>query len=413
MRSLFAILLALSAPCSIFGQNYVISTFAGEFVGFSGDNGPAIAAGLDGASDAAIDSAGNVYIADSENNRVRQVSRGVITTVAGNGMAGFSGDNGLATSAALSVIGVAVDPSGNLYIIGGNRIRKVSNGMITTVAGNGTEGFSGDNGPAISSQLSDPNKAAVDSAGNLYIADFGNHRIRKVSNGIITTVAGNGTTGYGGDNGLAINAELAGPEGIAVDSEGNIYVSDLMNASVRKISNGVITTVAGSGAQVGPLVDGPATGVPLPSPIGVAVDSAGNLYITGASYNTVRKVSNGLMTTIAGMRVPGSEGDGGPATSAGLDYPFGIAVDSAGAIYIADSGNSRIRILNPSGDSFISSVTNGASNLPGSITPGEIVVLSGIGIGPVQLSQASVGRTAVTIVSWQALRSILTECAHQ
>jgi sugar lactone lactonase YvrE len=187
----------------------------------------------------AVDSAGNLYIADRANNRIRKVSNGVIATVAGNGTLGFSGDNGPATSAQLNFpTGVAVDSAGSLYIADSinNRIRKVSNGLITTVAGNGTSGFSGDNGPATSAQLSQPPGVAVDFVGNLYIADYFNNRIRKISNGVITTVAGNGMQGFGGDNGPAISAQLNGPNGVAVNAAGNVYIADEFNNRIRLLT---------------------------------------------------------------------------------------------------------------------------------------------------------------------------------
>src|ERR1019366_9345320 len=214
-----------------------------------------------------------------------------------------------------------------------NRIRKVSNGVITTVAGNGTSGNIGDNGPATGAQLNYPTGVAVDSAGNLYIADQYNHRIRKVSNGVITTVAGSGTAGFSGDNGPATSAQLYYPAGVAVDAAGNLYIADQYNHRIRKVSNGVITTVAGSGTAGFSGDNGPATSAQLSGPGGVAADSAGNLYIADTSNYRIRKVSNGVITTAAGG---GSGGDNGPATSAQLNYPAGVAVDSAGNLYIAD-----------------------------------------------------------------------------
>jgi len=314
---------------------------------FSGDNGPATSAQLNGPAGVAVDSAGNLYIADQNNYRIRKVSNGVITTVAGNGTHGFSGDNGPATSAQLNLynggypIGIAVDSAGNLYISdsGNLRIRKVSNGVITTVAGNGTQGFSGDNGPATSAQLS-AGGVAVDSAGNLYIADTLNSRIRRVTNGVITTVAGNGTSGFSGDGGPATSAELADPQGVAVDSAGNLYIADY--ARIRKVSNGVITTVAGNGIWGFSGDNGPATSAQV-SDYGIAVDSAGSLYFADGSKNRIRKVSNGVITTVAGDGIPGFNGDNGPATSAQLSYPSGVALDSAGSLYIADTYDGRIR----------------------------------------------------------------------
>jgi uncharacterized protein (TIGR03437 family) len=320
--------------------NGVITTVAGnETFGFSGDNGPATSAQLNGPTGVAVDSAGDLYIGDQLNQRIRKVSNGLIATVVGGGTS--IGDNGPATSAQFVPTGLAVDSAGNLYIADGyaNRIRKVSNGVITTVAGNGTVGFSGDNGPATSAQIG-PEGVAVDPAGNLYIADFGNSRIRKVTNGVITTVAGNGTSGFSGDGGPAGSAQLNGPTGVAVDSAGNLYIAEY--ARIRKVSNGVITTVAGNGIWGFSGDNGPATSAQV-SDYGIAVDSAGSLYFADGSKNRIRKVSNGVITTVAGDGIPGFSGDNGPATSAELSYPSGVAVDSAGSLYIADTYNGRIR----------------------------------------------------------------------
>jgi sugar lactone lactonase YvrE len=311
--------------------------------GFSGDNGPATNAQLNGPVGVTLDSAGDLYIADQGNNCIRKVSGGVITTVAGNGTLGFSGDNGPATNAQLNYpVGVAVDPAGNLYIadLENFRIRKVSNGVITTVAGNGTAGFSGDNGPATNAQLNYPAGVAVDPAGNLYIADLENFRIRKVSNGVITTVAGNGTGGFSGDNGPAVSARLDFG-GVAVDPAGNVYIADSGTSRIRKVSNGVIATVAGNGTFGFSGDNGPATSAQLNGPSGVAVDSGGNLYIADVGNSRIRKVSNGVITTVAGGGM--QSGDSGPATSAEMSGPAGVAVDSAGNLYIADTLDNRIR----------------------------------------------------------------------
>ncbi|MCX6631220.1 MAG: NHL repeat-containing protein [Candidatus Solibacter sp.] len=307
--------------------------------GFSGDNGPATGAQLALPWGLAVDSAGSLYIVDVGNSRIRKVSNGVITTVAGNGGLSYSGDNGPATSAQIGApLGVAVDSAGTLYISdpGNGRVRKVSNGVITRVAGTGANGFNGDNIPATSAWLSSPQGIAVDSGGNLYIAEYGGTRIRKVSNGAITTVAGNGSHGSGGDNGPATSAQLDFPEGVAVDSVGNLYISDLNNR-VRKVSNGVITTIAGNGTFGFSGDNGPATGVQLAWPTAVAVDSAGNLYFADSQNNRIRKVSNGLITTVAG----GDVGDNGPAANGVLAAPMDVAVDSAGNLYI--SSDNRVR----------------------------------------------------------------------
>jgi uncharacterized protein (TIGR03437 family) len=312
-----------------------------------GDNGPATSAQLSNPFGVAVDSAGSIYIGDSTNSRVRKVTNGVITTVAGNGTQGYGGDSGPATSAELAYPqGVAVDSAGNVYIAdsSNNRIRKVTNGVIATVAGNGTAGFSGDNGPATSAELRGPRGVAVDSAGNIYIADSNNNRIRKVTNGVITTVAGSGTGGgFSGDNGPATSAVLAFPFGVSVDSAGSIHIADTGNNRIRKVTNGVITTVAGNGTAGFSGDNGPATGAQLNDPFGVAEDSAGNIYIADTNNFRIREVTNGVVTTVAGSAKQGWSGDNGPATSAELDTPEGIAVDSAGNIYIADAAAGRIR----------------------------------------------------------------------
>ena len=277
-----------------------------------------------------------------------------IYTVAGNGTLGYTGDNGPATSAEIhGPYAVATDSAGDLYIAdsGNNVIRKVANGVITTVAGNETMGYSGDNGPATSAQLNAPYGVAVDSAGNLYIADSANNVIRKVANGVITTFAGtNGSFGFGGDNGSATSALLFTPSAVAVDSAGNLYIADTSNSRIRKVSasNGVITTFAGDGTP-GFTGDGSsATSAELNGPWGVAVDSAGNLYIADLGNNRIRKVSGGEITTVAGNGTPGYSGDGGAAANAELNGPSGIAPDAAGNFYIADFENDRIRIMSSS-----------------------------------------------------------------
>ncbi len=274
---------------------------------------------------------------------------GIIGTAAGTGTAGYNGDNIAATSAELYYPeGVALDGAGNLYIadFGNNRIRTVAaRGMITTVAGTGTEGYSGEYGPATSAHLYSPQGVALDSAGNLYIADSGNNRVRKVNaGGTITTVAGNGSPGYWGDGGPATSAFVSGPLGVAVDSAGNLFIAD-GSSRIRKVdASGNITTVAGTGTEGYSGDNGPATNAELNYPSAVAVDGAGNLYIADTWNNRVRKVApDRTISTVAGNGTCCYSGDNGPATNAQLDGPDGVAVDGAGNLYIADSNNNRIR----------------------------------------------------------------------
>ena len=340
------------------GWRGTITTIAGtgEF-GFSGDGGPAAAARLAFPHSVAVDSAGNVYITDSGNRRIRKIdSTGTITTIAGTGEFGFSGDGGPAVEAELyDPYGVAVDSAGNVYIAdtSNRRIRKIdSTGTIITIAGTGEFGFSGDGGQAVEAELRNPYGVAVDSAGNVYIADVSDHRIRKVdSTGTIITIAGTGECCFSGDGGPAVEAELRNPYGVAVDSAGNVYITDVSNHRIRKVdSTGTITTIAGTG-EFGFSGDrGPAVEAELYDPYGVAVDSAGNVYITDVSNHRIRKVdSTGTITTIAGTGEFGFSGDGGPAAAARLAFPYGVAVDSAGNVYIADTGNRRIRKIDSTG----------------------------------------------------------------
>jgi sugar lactone lactonase YvrE len=336
-----------------------IDTVAGYgTAGHSGDNGLATAADLNSPHNVAIDAAGDIYIADMGNNRIREVtaSTGIITTVAGNGTAGYSGDGGAATSAELYYpTGVALDAAGNIYIadIGNNLIRKVtvSTGDISTVAGNHTEGYSGDGGPATKAEMNSPYDVAVDTSGNIYISDSNNYRIREVtaSTGIITTVAGTGVGGYSGDGGPATNAKITEPMGLVLDASGSIYFADWGNVRIRKVavSSGDISTVAGNGSEGYSGDGGPATAAQLYYPYGVAVDAAGNIYIADDANDRIRRVtvSTGDIDTVAGNGTAGYFGDGGAATSAALKYPYGVAVDTANNIYIADEGNNRIRAV--------------------------------------------------------------------
>jgi trimeric autotransporter adhesin len=342
--------------------------------GYKGDGGLATSAGLLNPSDIAVDASGNIYIADTSNSRIRLVTKstGIITTVAGDGTIGYTGDGGLATSAGLyNPNGIAVDASGNIYIAdtSNSRIRLVtkSTGIITTVAGDGTIEYKGDGGLATSAGLYTPNDVAVDASGNIYIADSGNHRVRLVtkSTGIITTVAGDGIAGYKGDGGLATSAGLYSPYGVAVDASGNIYIVDTSNHRIRLVtkSTGIITTVVGDGT-VGYEGDGGlATSAGVYYPYGVALDASGNIYISDNGNYRLRLVtkSTGIITTVAGDGTGGYNGDGGLATSASLYYPYGVALDVSGNIYIVDTGNFRVRLVSPT--AYIASLAPSSSPL--------------------------------------------------
>ncbi len=383
--------LAMSVP-ALCQYPYVISTVAGSYP--LGDNGPATAALLLEPRAAVMDSAGNLYIADSGNRRVRKVSPAGVTAtlagfenalasslavdasgnvyigaycrvwklplggkliqIAGTGTCGHAGDGGAATQARIgNVRGVAVDSQGNLYLadVDSDRVRKVdSSGVITTFAGTASSGYSGDNGPAIAARLNGPNGLAADEAGNVYIADTGNHRIRKVAtSGVITTLAGTGAAGAAGDGGPADAARLSSPGGLAVDRQGNLYIADAGNHRIRRVSSvGAISTVAGTGTAGYSGDGGLATAAMLFGPEGVSVDQDGNLYVAEETNGRVRKISiGGVITTVAGASHFG--GDGGPATSALLKYPLDVAVDSAGNLYIADGFNFRVRKVDASG----------------------------------------------------------------
>ena len=407
-------------------ESGIITTFAGTGEeGFGGDGGPATEAKLDWPSGVAVDAAGNVYIADQENERIRKVdAEGIITTFAGSGAYGYKGDeDGIpATEAKLNwPTGVAVGANGHVYIADSynNLIREVdTEGIITTIAGTGRVfGFFeepdqddvGDGGPATEARLDWPIGIAVDAEGNVYVADRGHHRVRKLTRMdagyVITTIAGTGDEGDEdedgdiGDGGAAVEAQLDAPRGVAVDVEGNVYVADTGANRIRQIDlEGMITTIAGGeddgdestlmarlsvprglaidadgvlyvadtgNNQIHELDDegmtavagvaglgdgGPATHARLLDPNGVAIDADGTIYITDTGNRRVRKVdAEGVITTFAGTGEQGDGGDGGPATSAQFYYPGGIAIDSAGNVYIADLYGHRIRKVDTEG----------------------------------------------------------------
>ena len=389
----------------------VLTIVAGNgTAGTVGDGGPATSASFQAPGALAVDASGNLFVADLD--RVREVTpQGIISTVAGGLVGGDAGDNGAATQALLfNIKGLAVDTGGNLYITSGYRVRKVTpqgiilafagsgqccsaapkidgipaltspldfptgialdqngvlyiaqsedgrirrigtDGIITTIAGGNGNGFSGDGGPATAAKLNAPTGLALDSAGDLYISD--SYRIREITtDGMIHTVTGTGTPNFTGDQGLPSLASISAPTGVATDASGNVYIADSANCRVRRIdSSGIITTYAGDG-NLGFTGDGgQARDAVLNFPRKIVVDAAGNVFFSEPASNRVRRIApNGIITTIAGGSAPGFAGDGGPATQALLNAPWGLAVDSSGNLYIGDSQNRRVRKIDTSG----------------------------------------------------------------
>jgi len=415
------LLVADSQPAT----TYTIQTVAGS--NSVGDGGPALAAIFSQTEGIAIDSQGNIYVADADNNRVRKIAPDfTISTVAGTGVNGYSGDGGPANQAALNQpYGLAVDGNGNLYIadLGNARVREVTtDGKIQTVAGGGTTPFGkAVGGPAINAQLAAPRNVAIDPTGALYISDFGANIVYRVSPaGVLTILAGTGADGYLGDGGSAITAELNAPAGLAVGSDGSVYIADSGNNAIRRVLQGVITTVfdvtvptgvaalggslyiaasnyagtiytpfagvpsaldvavdalgdvyfttgqfvveitvagatniiAGSGLSLYYGGDGgPASEARFHTPSGIASDGEGNKYIADTANNRVREVTlAGSITTIAGTGTAGADGDGAAATLATLNSPESVAIDAQNNIYIADTGNNKVRKITPDGN---------------------------------------------------------------
>jgi DNA-binding beta-propeller fold protein YncE len=363
-----AVVFAAAAPQERYCPPGTITTIAGTGGGvyqgpgqYPGDGGPALDARISEPCDLLLMPGGRLLIADRDAHRIRQVDLGtdIITTVAGTGREGYSGDGGPATKADLKYpMGLALAPDGGFYIAdnGNHRIRRVSaEGIITTIAGDGWTNetfrgrFAGDGGPAIRASLYSPQGLAVGPDGSLYVADRGNRRIRKIApDGMITTVAGSGDISPLKDNGLATESGLNQPMRVALGPDGSLYIADASHDRIRKVDlqTGVITTVAGGGRYGEPGDGGPATAAYINLPCGLAVDANGNLYIADCGDSRVRKVDReGKISTVAGNGTRAFAGDEGLATEANLSAPSAVAVDADGSLYIADGADRRIRLV--------------------------------------------------------------------
>lgn len=340
-------------------QSQTITTIAGNgTAGYSGDGGAAVNALISHPNQLAFDQAGNLYIAEDYNNIIRKIDIfGNISTVAGNGNAGFSGDGFAAVNAELNrATGVAVDKFGNIYICDAdnNRIRKVDTaGIISTIAGTGVDGYSGDSSLATAAEIGFCSSICLDTAGNIYFAtQTTGYCIRKIDTaGIITTVAGTGVSGYNGDGILAVNAQLKAPAAVFMDASNNLYIGDLSGFRIRKVNAaGIISTIAGTGAAGSGGDGGPATSAQLFYPYGIVADAAGNVYICESGNNKIRRVSpSGQMSTFAGVGgfFGGYSGDGGSPLLAQFTNPSAITLDATGNVYVGDFGNSAVRKITP------------------------------------------------------------------
>jgi len=369
MKKSLLFLLGGAMMCtSIYSSAQNVSTVAGSAsAGSAGDGSAATAAQLTTPGGVVLDAAGNMYIADAGNHRIRKVTAaGIISTIAGTGTPGFTGDGAAATAAQIkNPTNVTVDAAGNVYFVDADndRIRKITpTGTISTYAGNGTLGFMGDGGPATACNLYKPTGIFMDATNVMYIADGYNQRLRKIdASGVISSIAGDGTFAFGGDGGSAMVAALHSPSGVCKDAAGNIYIADKDNNRIRKINtSGIISTIAGKDTMGYSGDGGPATVAKLNKPVGVKVDAAGNVYFVDLGNNKIRKVdAAGVITTIAGAGAAAFGGDGGPATAAQFNFPSDVALDAAGNIYIADQGNNRIRKIKMSSAEVHSVVDQG------------------------------------------------------
>lgn len=380
-----------------FGANaQTISTIAGTGVlGYSGDGGSATSAQLRNPAGVKTGAAGTIYIADYLNHRIRKIGGGIITTVAGNGVNTFAGDGSSAVFASLNQpAGVTFSSTGVMYIsdYGNHRIRRVSTGgIISTIAGTGTGGYSGDGGAATAAQIQFPTGINIDPSGNIYFAEQGNNVIRKITiaTGIISTVAGNGTAGYSGDGGDATAAKLNQPKDVVVDASGNLYIADFLNHCIRKVNtSGIITTIAGTSGAAFTGDGGPATSANLNNPISVWVETDGSIIFSDNGNARIRRIStSGIISTIAGTGTFGYSGDGGHPTAANL-RPGAVTTDVSGNIYIADGSNHRLRKITPPPVTIAGSAT---------VCIGNTVTLSGsVSGGTWSSSSTSVGTVDAT-----------------
>ena len=338
-------------------QSGIITTVAGTGEkGYRGDGGPAAGAHLSEPFMCAFDTAGNLYLAEATNHCIRRVDRdsAVISTVAGTGEQGYSGDGGPATAATFNQpYSLQVDANGDVYVVDrlNSVIRKIeaATGIVTTVAGTGEAGYGGDGGPGTRAQFREPNDCFLDGNGGLLIADIQDQRIRRLdlATGIVATFAGNGAKERTGDGLPATEASILGTRAVCLDRAGNTYIAEREGNGIRVVDkDGIMRTLAGTGEFGYDGDGGPALAATWGAPKAIRCDRDGNLLVVDTENHAVRRIDagTGLVTTIAGGR-RGGEGDGGPATLAGLDRPHGLDLDAAGNIYIADSNNHRVRVV--------------------------------------------------------------------
>jgi len=377
------------------GQQYTITTLAGNGSAGFNDGSDPTQVQFNNPNAIAIDSKGVLYVADTTNHRIRTITNGTTATIAGTGTQGYSGDGAAATSATLnSPGGVAVDSSGNVYIsdTANNVVRKISGANISTFAGSGTAGYSGDGGQATSAGLYAPTGLTLDSAGNVYIADTADSLVRKVDkNGIITSyIGGTGPTA----------GRLNHPTGLWMDASNTLWVADSNNRRLIKYVGSTFTVVAGNGTAGFSGDGGPASKALLNNPTGVAVDAAANVYIADSNNSRIRKIApDGNIVTIAGRGGSSYSGDGGPATAAGMAFPRSVTIDSSGNVYIADTQNSVIRLLTPTFPAITSGGVGNAASYAPRLSPGALASVFGTGFGSATAQPAAPLPTFVSGVS--------------